>query len=53
MLVESHEKLAFFASSLAGLPAAVLLELYRRGGGWRVRAMGQGWADGLAGLARE
>ena len=28
---------------------------YRPGGGpavWKVRAVGQGWADGLAGLAR-
>ena len=53
VLVESDEKLTFAPSSLAGLPTAVLLEVYRRGGGWRVRAVGQGWADGLAGLARE
>jgi len=53
VLVESDETLAFAASSLADLPTAVLLEVYRRGGGWRVRAVGQGWADGLAGLARE
>lgn len=53
ILVESNGKLAFAPSSLAGLPTAVLLEVYRRGGGWRVRAVGQGWADGLAGLARE
>jgi stress response protein SCP2 len=53
VLVESDEKLTFAPSSLSGLPTAVLLEVYRRGGGWRVRAVGQGWADGLAGLARE
>ncbi|GHF04397.1 TerD family protein [Streptomyces morookaense] len=29
----------------------VLGELYRRHGGWRFRAVGQGWADGPAGLA--
>jgi len=51
--VESNEKLTFAPSRLAGLPTAVLLEVYRRGGAWRVRALGQGWADGLAGLARE
>lgn len=51
--VEGDEKLMFAPSSLAGLPTAVLLEVYRRGGGWRVRAVGQGWAAGLAGLARE
>ncbi len=33
--------------------AAVAIEVYRRDGGWRVRAVGQGWADGLAGLARD
>jgi len=51
--VESDEKLTFAPSRLAGLPTAVLLEVYRRGGAWRVRALGQGWANGLAGLARE
>jgi len=53
VLVESDETLTFAPSSLAGLSTAVLLEVYRRGGGWRVRAVGQGWAAGLAGLARE
>ncbi|MFF0542053.1 TerD family protein [Nocardia thailandica] len=28
-------------------------EFYRRDGQWRFRAVGQGWAGGLAGLARE
>ncbi|MFC8083215.1 CAP domain-containing protein [Streptomyces sp. NPDC057340] len=31
----------------------LLVEFYRRGGGWKVRALGQGYADGLAGLARD
>ncbi|WP_030754890.1 MULTISPECIES: VWA domain-containing protein [unclassified Streptomyces] len=31
--------------------AAVLVELYRREGAWKVRAVGQGWDTGLAGLA--
>ncbi|WP_232668665.1 CAP domain-containing protein [Pseudonocardia sp. TRM90224] len=31
----------------------LLAEVYERGGGWRVRAVGQGYADGLAGLARD
>uniref|UniRef100_A0AAU2JTA1 VWA domain-containing protein n=1 Tax=Streptomyces sp. NBC_00049 TaxID=2903617 RepID=A0AAU2JTA1_9ACTN len=30
---------------------AVLVELYRREGAWKVRAVGQGWDTGLAGLA--
>lgn len=51
--VESDQTLTFVPSSLAGLPTAVLVEVYRRGGGWRVRAVGQGWAAGLAGLARD
>ena len=33
--------------------ALVYGELYRREGGWRFRALGQGYRDGLAGLARE
>ncbi len=32
---------------------ALLVEVYRRAGTWRVRAVGQGYADGLAGLARD
>lgn len=32
---------------------ALLAEVYRRAGVWRVRAVGQGYADGLAGLARD
>jgi uncharacterized protein YkwD/stress response protein SCP2 len=31
----------------------LLAELYRRGGLWKLRALGQGYADGLAGLARD
>ncbi len=39
-----------------GLTAAVVAELYLRrapdGREWRVRGLGQGWADGLAGVVR-
>ncbi|MGF0173966.1 CAP domain-containing protein [Streptomyces sp. Marseille-Q5077] len=31
----------------------LLAEIYRRGEGWKLRALGQGYADGLAGLARD
>ncbi|MFJ3307136.1 CAP domain-containing protein [Streptomyces sp. NPDC086549] len=31
----------------------LLAEMYRRGTGWKLRAIGQGYADGLAGLARD
>jgi restriction system protein len=36
-----------------GVSALVWGELYRRNGNWRLRAVGQGWSDGLAGLARD
>ncbi|WP_329113379.1 CAP domain-containing protein [Streptomyces sp. NBC_01465] len=31
----------------------LLAEVYRRGTGWKIRAIGQGYADGLAGIARD
>ncbi|MBB4893693.1 uncharacterized protein YkwD [Streptomyces olivoverticillatus] len=31
----------------------LLAEVYRRGTGWKLRALGQGYADGLAGVARD
>ncbi|WP_055489224.1 CAP domain-containing protein [Streptomyces sp. TP-A0356] len=31
----------------------LLAELYRRGTGWKLRALGQGYTDGLAGVARD
>ncbi|MFF5762568.1 TerD family protein [Streptomyces tanashiensis] len=34
-----------------GETAMVLAELYRRAGGWKFRAVGQGYLDGLTGLA--
>ncbi|MEU0933944.1 TerD family protein [Embleya sp. NPDC005971] len=33
--------------------ALAMLELYRRGGAWKVRAVGQGYANGLAGIATD
>ncbi|WP_329155416.1 TerD family protein [Streptomyces sp. NBC_01456] len=33
--------------------ALVLVEIYRRGGVWKVRAVGQGYANGLAGIATD
>ncbi|WP_405862420.1 TerD family protein [Streptomyces sp. NBC_00090] len=36
-----------------GETAMVLAELYRRAGGWKFRAVGQGYLDGLAGLAAD
>lgn len=36
-----------------GERAVLLVELYRRGDGWKLRAIGQGYAEGLAGLATD
>lgn len=33
--------------------ALICAEVYRRNGAWRIRAVGQGYRDGLAGLARD
>ncbi|MFH8369370.1 CAP domain-containing protein [Streptomyces sp. NPDC018031] len=33
--------------------ALLLAEIYRRGDRWKLRALGQGYADGLAGVARD
>jgi stress response protein SCP2 len=43
--------LRFDVTDTAGLAAVVLGELYRRGGAWKLRAVGQGWSAGLEGLA--
>ncbi|MCJ0890790.1 AIM24 family protein [Rhodococcus sp. ARC_M5] len=41
----------FAADALGDESALVCLEFYRRGDQWKIRAVGQGYADGLAGLA--
>lgn len=45
--------LTFTPSRLGKESAVVLAEVYSRAGAWKVRAVGQGYADGLAGLARD
>ncbi|MFF4465563.1 VWA domain-containing protein [Streptomyces mirabilis] len=37
----------------SGETVVVLAELYRRNAGWKIRAVGQGYASGLAGLATD
>lgn len=37
----------------ARVSALVWGEIYLRNGNWRLRAVGQGWSDGLAGIARD
>lgn len=51
---EGAEPVVFRQPPLTGGERAVLLaELYRRGPVWKLRAIGQGYADGLAGLATD
>lgn len=41
------------AAGLTTERAAVLVEIYRRAGSWKVRNVSAGWAEGLRGLAKE
>ncbi len=43
----------FPVSGLSSETALVCVELYRRAGAWKVRAVGQGYANGLAGIATD
>ncbi|MFR9752390.1 AIM24 family protein [Nocardia sp. 004] len=43
--------LIFPMTELSTETAVVCVEIYRRGGGWKVRAVGQGYDNGLAGIA--
>jgi restriction system protein len=43
----------FSPPDAAHVSALVWGEIYLRNGNWRLRAVGQGWTDGLAGLARD
>ena len=43
----------FDLPTLAGETALVVVEVYRRDGGWKIRAVGQGYANGLAGIATD
>ncbi|PJE98405.1 stress-induced protein [Streptomyces carminius] len=43
----------FTPPRLGAETALVVVEVYRRGGAWKVRAVGQGYADGLAGIATD
>ncbi len=47
----SGAPVADFAMTAGPETAFIGGELYRRGGGWKFRAVGQGYASGLAGLA--
>ncbi|MER5177430.1 TerD family protein [Streptomyces sp. NPDC002896] len=50
----AHNRLSFAPPPLtSGETVLVIAELYRRGDGWKVRAVGQGYANGLAGVAAD
>ncbi|MEU1365399.1 TerD family protein [Streptomyces sp. NPDC005803] len=51
--VSSVEVARFDATDATTETAFVLGELYRRNGAWKFRAVGQGYASGLAGLATD
>ncbi|RBO89598.1 TerD family protein [Nocardia puris] len=44
---------SFAPSGLGAETALIACELYRRNGAWKVRAVGQGYAQGLAGIATD
>ncbi len=41
------------AAALTGETALVLAEVYRHGGGWKFKVIGEGYASGIAGIAAE
>ncbi|MFE2535777.1 TerD family protein [Streptomyces sp. NPDC059371] len=48
--LDGHEVASYTLTGLDAESAVVALELYRRQGAWKVRAVGQGYAGGLAEL---
>ncbi|MEU7149597.1 TerD family protein [Streptomyces sp. NPDC045456] len=44
---------SFTPPQLGAETALVVVEIYRRNGAWKVRAVGQGYANGLAGIATD
>src|ERR1700712_5764884 len=48
-----NELASFVATGLGPEKALLLVEVYRRQGAWKVRAVGQGYASGLAGIATD
>ncbi len=51
--VDATPLVAFDVSGEGSETAILAGELYRRGDGWKVRSVGQGWDTGLAGLATD
>ncbi|KQR96052.1 stress protein [Williamsia sp. Leaf354] len=50
-VISGGEPLTFAMSGLTTEAALVCVEIYRRNDAWKVRAVGQGYDDGLAGIA--
>ncbi|WP_424214344.1 TerD family protein [Streptomyces sp. BI20] len=50
---DGTELAGYTMTDLGPETAVVAVELYRRQGAWKVRAVGQGYADGIAGLLRD
>ncbi|MEV7216885.1 TerD family protein [Kitasatospora cineracea] len=48
-----RELFTFTPPRLSSETALVVVEVYRRGAEWKVRAVGQGYANGLAGIATD
>ncbi|MFI0809742.1 TerD family protein [Streptomyces echinatus] len=48
--LDGAEQVSYTVTGLNAESAVIALELYRRQGAWKVRAMGQGYADGLPAL---
>ncbi|NEB76590.1 TerD family protein, partial [Streptomyces sp. SID14478] len=48
--LDGTEEASYTITDLDTESAVVAVELYRRQGAWKVRAIGQGYADGLAAL---
>ncbi|SHK28548.1 Stress response protein SCP2 [Pseudonocardia thermophila] len=52
-VTDDGQRIVARAEGLTTERAAVLVEVYRRGGGWKVRSESAGWTEGLAALVRE
>ncbi|MGA5129223.1 TerD family protein [Streptomyces olivoreticuli] len=51
--LDGSEVASYTVTGLGSESAVVALELYRRQGGWKVRAVGQGYAGGLAAMLHD
>ncbi|MFI5795577.1 TerD family protein [Streptomyces sp. NPDC051677] len=50
---DGHVLATFTPPQLGSETALVVVEIYLRGGAWKARAVGQGYANGLAGIATD